>query len=73
MRGLLVTLPALALATGIDLAGIDRSVTPGDDFFRYANGAWLKSAEIPADRAAYGPGAILAELTTRQTAELMQQ
>jgi len=73
MRGLLVTLPALALATGIDLAGIDRSVAPGDDFFRFANGAWLKTTEIPADRAAYGPGAILAELTTRRTAELLRQ
>ena len=27
---------------GIDLAGIDRSVVPGDDFFGHANGAWIK-------------------------------
>ena len=47
---------ARATATGLDLAGIDRSVAPGDDFFRYANGTWLKTTEIPADRASYGPG-----------------
>ena len=31
----------------VDLAGIDRLVAPGDDFFRYANGAWLEATEIP--------------------------
>ena len=64
---------AAATATGLDLAGIDRSVAPGDDFFRHANGTWLASTEIPADRASYGPGAIVAELTTERTAELVQQ
>src|SRR5439155_3448407 len=39
---------------GVDLAGIDRLVAPGDDFFRYANGAWLKATEIPPDRSSYG-------------------
>ncbi|MEA2750034.1 MAG: putative endopeptidase, partial [Myxococcales bacterium] len=38
--------PEVASGSGIDLAGIDRTVTPGDDFFAYANGAWLKSTEI---------------------------
>ncbi len=61
-----------AAGVGLDLAGTDHAVVPGDDFFRYANGAWLKATEIPADRAAYGPGAVLAELTTRRTAELIQ-
>jgi predicted metalloendopeptidase len=63
----------LALAAGIDLEGIDHSVRPGDDFFRYANGTWVKTTEIPADRASYGPGAMLAELTTQRTAELVRQ
>ncbi|HXK10040.1 MAG TPA: M13 family metallopeptidase [Vicinamibacteria bacterium] len=73
MRQLWLAVPALALATGLDLAGIDRSVKPGDDFFRYANGTWLKTTEIPADRASYGPGAILAELTTQRTAAILQE
>jgi endothelin-converting enzyme/putative endopeptidase len=39
---------------GIDLANRDASVKPGDDFFHYANGAWLKTFEMPADKARYG-------------------
>ena len=45
---------AVPASRGIDLAGIDRSVAPGDDFFAYANGTWLKTTEIPADRSAWG-------------------
>jgi putative endopeptidase len=73
MRQLLQTVAAAALAIGLDLAGMDRSVAPGDDFFRYANGTWLKTTEIPADRASYGPGAVLVELTTKRTAEIVQE
>ena len=58
---------------GIDLAGIDRSVAPGDDFFHYANGTWLKTAEIPADRSYWGTGGMLIELTARRTADLITE
>jgi predicted metalloendopeptidase len=58
-------------AAGIDLAGVDRAVTPGDDFFRFANGTWLKTAEIPTDRSTWGSGAIMAEETAKRTAELI--
>jgi putative endopeptidase len=37
---------------GIISANLDRSVAPGDDFFKYTNGGWIKRTEIPADRAA---------------------
>ncbi|HEX9104209.1 MAG TPA: M13 family metallopeptidase [Polyangia bacterium] len=57
--------------SGIDLAGMDRAVAPGDDFFAYANGAWMKTTEIPPDRSSFGVGAILDELTTKRTAELI--
>jgi putative endopeptidase len=64
--------PPAPNARGIDLAGIDRAVAPGDDFFDYANGAWLKTTEIPADRSSYGTAALLAELNTRRTAALIK-
>jgi putative endopeptidase len=64
---------AAAPATGLDLAGIDRSVVPGNDFFRYANGSWLAATQIPADRSSYGTGAMLVELTTKRTVELLRQ
>jgi putative endopeptidase len=35
---------------GVTLAFMDPSVSPGNDFFRYTNGGWLKSAVIPPDR-----------------------
>jgi len=39
---------------GIDLAAMDRSVRPGDDFFAYVNGNWLKTAIISPDRSRAG-------------------
>jgi putative endopeptidase len=58
---------------GIDTAGMDRSVKPGDDFFAYANGTWLKHTEIPADRSNYGTSSILLDLTDRRVADLIQE
>jgi putative endopeptidase len=40
---------------GIVIANMDRSVKPGDDFYRYANGNWLKRTEIPPDRSYMDP------------------
>ena len=31
---------------GVDYTSMDKAVTPGDDFFRYAEGTWLKTAPI---------------------------
>jgi putative endopeptidase len=39
---------------GFDLTGMDTSVRPGDNFFEYANGNWVKTAVIPADRSGTG-------------------
>ncbi len=60
-------------SSAIDLAGIDRSVVPGDDFFAWANGSWMKRAEIPADRSSWGVGGILTELTAKRTADLIAE
>ena len=73
-----IPLPALAQtdhrsdSAGIDLSGMDRSVKPGDDFFDYANGTWLKQTEIPPDKSSYGAGGILLDLTDRRVADLIQ-
>jgi putative endopeptidase len=58
--------------SGIDLSYIDHSVKPGDDFFSYANGAWVKAAQIPSDRSSTGPTQELEELTAKRTADLIQ-
>ncbi|HEY4196813.1 MAG TPA: M13 family metallopeptidase [Mucilaginibacter sp.] len=40
---------------------IDTTVKPGDDFFQYANGAWLKKNPIPPAYAAWGIGNVVNE------------
>jgi len=39
---------------GVDYASMDKGVKPGDDFFRYAEGTWLKTAPIAPDKARAG-------------------
>ena len=58
---------------GLDLAGMDPGVRPGDDFFRYANGRWIASTEIPSDRPSWSNGAMLTELTAKRTSDLIQE
>ncbi len=48
---------------GVDLEGMDASVKPGDDFFRYVNGKWAATAQIPPDRTSFGAFAILSDLS----------
>jgi putative endopeptidase len=40
-------------AWGFDLSAMDTSVKPGNDFNRYASGAWLDRTAIPADKALF--------------------
>lgn len=37
-----------------DKEGMDTTVQPGDNFFRYANGNWLRNAKIPDDQSGWG-------------------
>src|SRR6266446_75704 len=39
---------------GVDLSAMDKSARPGDNFFQFVNGTWLKTAKIPADRSSTG-------------------
>ena len=56
-------------AFGLDLSTHDKSVKPGDDFYRYADGHWLDTNTIPADRSSWG---VFAELDERARADLRQ-
>ena len=58
-------------AHGIDEAAIDPSIVPGDDFFRYTNGIWLKKTAIPPDRSSYGVSSVLFDRAQQRTRELM--
>ena len=40
--------------TFFDKSGMDTTVSPGDDFFTYANGGWVKKTAIPGDQTGWG-------------------
>jgi putative endopeptidase len=66
--------PAAAPKThGINVANMDRSVTPGDDFFDYANGSWIKRTEIPPDRGRVGVFNELADMSTARVRGLIEE
>ena len=39
---------------GLDLSAMDTSIRPQDDFYTFANGGWMKTAQIPADKSSWG-------------------
>jgi len=57
---------------GMDLSGIDHAVKPGDNFYDYANGNWMKTAQIPADRSSTGTFLTVFEKAENATAELIR-
>jgi len=58
---------------GISVANMDQTVKPGDNFYEYANGGWLKRTEIPPDRAAVGLFSVLGDLSNKNTAALIAE
>jgi len=51
---------------------MDRSIKPGDDFYRYANGGWLAKVAMPAGQPSYDTRAILKAGTSQRVRELIQ-
>jgi len=56
----------------INIANLDTTVKPGDDFFRYANGNWLKNHPIPAEYSIYGSFEALKEENDKQLKTIME-
>ena len=57
---------------GYDAAGMDAKIKPGDDFFAFANGTWDRTTAIHADRAGYGVGYVLDDLSRTRTREIIE-
>lgn len=57
---------------GIALENMDKSVKPGDNFFKYVNGTWLKNTEIPADKSNYGMFTVLHDQSVKQVKAIIQ-
>ncbi|WP_415554016.1 M13 family metallopeptidase [Gluconobacter oxydans] len=58
---------------GFDEAGMNRAVQPGDNFFEYANGTYLKNLKIPGDMSSYGPFRILYELSLSRQKTILDE
>lgn len=57
---------------GFDLSGMDTKTKAGDDFFRFANGAWLDKTQIPSDKPAYSLRIIMTDLTEQRLKDLLE-
>lgn len=57
---------------GFDTKSVDTSVRPQDDFYRYANGSWLKSAKIPPEESRWGSFITLRVDTEHQLKKLVE-
>jgi putative endopeptidase len=60
-------------AHGVAVRNMDPSVKPGNNFYLYANGAWITRTTIPADRAGVGVFTALLEKSRKDEAALVRQ
>jgi predicted metalloendopeptidase len=58
---------------GIDTAGMDLSVRPQDDFFRYVNGRWVDNTPIPGDQSGYGTFAMLRDRAQEDVRAIIEE
>ncbi len=79
-NALLLTLFACAIALSLfggtetewnGAQDIDGQINPGDDFYRYANGLWLKAAVIPEGQSVFDTRAILVARTSQRVREII--
>ena len=58
---------------GVDVQGMDLSVKPGEDFYKFVNGQWDAKTEIPADRSSWGGFAVLRDLSDQRTRAIIEE
>src|SRR5262245_45583173 len=68
---LFITTMSGSLASSLPV--VDKSVRPGDAFFQYVNGTWLKATDIPPDRASIGDDVVLSERNDQRTLQIIQE
>ncbi|MFD5226143.1 M13 family metallopeptidase [Microbacterium sp. NPDC058342] len=61
------------LPSGLAVSEFSSSIRPQDDLYRHVNGAWLESAEIPADKARWGSFHLLAEQAEKDVRAIIEE
>ena len=67
-----LSLAAQAQTSGLDRAGFDPAVRAQDDLFRAANGHWLNTVEMPADKSEYGAFIQLRDKSDREVRAIVE-
>ena len=62
----------VALASGLDKAGMDAAVRPQDSLFGAMNGTWIKNTPIPADKSDYGTFTQLDDLSNERVKAIIE-
>ncbi len=58
---------------GINVSFMDKKVKPNDDFFRFVNGTWFDTTEIPGDRTRWGSFDELRQRTDNDALEILKE
>ena len=61
------------MTKAIDPANMDTTANPGDNFYRYVNGGWIKNNPIPAEYSQYGAFTVLYENNQKQLKALVDE
>ena len=61
------------LTSGINKKNMDTLVKPGDNFAMYVNGAWMKTAKIPADKSSYGAFDMLYDQSQKDVKAIIEE
>jgi endothelin-converting enzyme/putative endopeptidase len=58
---------------GISVTNMDKSIKPGDNFYLYCNGDWIKNTPMPADRARLSVFSALDDIANKNTAAIIEE
>ncbi len=73
LAGPVNTVSAQEKVKAIDTSNMDRSVSPGDNFFRYANGKWLDNNPIPDEYSSWGAATMIYENNQFQLQSIIEE
>ena len=64
--------PADPAGVGLDMADLDRTVNPCDDFFQFSGGNWLRSNPVPSYASSWGPRNLLGNRTQATLRQILE-